>query len=161
MRNPSFRDAKHAFRFGLLSVHTTPERNRPGRLPLSCGTCDVDRKAYLAATNDAAIQGHRRCPSSLDCFVAIALKEGRASLVAHAPRHDGSTEREKLRKRAVKLLKSFVSANLWALPRKPAPWPSPIASAVRPFPLLVAGAPWPSRRLEAPSRHRRGSQSRP
>src|ERR1700722_8629347 len=90
MRNPSFRDAKHAFRFGLLSVHTTPERNRPGRLPLSCGACDVDPKAYLAATIDAAIRGHCRCPSSRDCFVAIARPEGRASLDPYAPRHDGS-----------------------------------------------------------------------
>ena len=159
MRNPSFRDAKHAFRFWLLSVHTTPERNRPGRLPLSCGACDVDPKAYLAATIDAAIRGHCRCPSSRDCFVAIARPEGRASLDPYAPRHDGSKEREKLRKRAVKLLKSFVGVN--ALPRRPAPLASPIARAVRPFPLLVAGAPSPSPRLEAPSRHRQWLRSRP
>ena len=158
MRTPRF--AMRNMRFALGCFRSIRRRSVTDPVGFLCPAGPamwIRKRIWL--TIDAAIRGHCRCPSSRDCFVAIARPEGRASLDPYAPRHDGSKEREKLRKRAVKLLKSFVGVN--ALPRRPAPLASPIARAVRPFPLLVAGAPSPSPRLEAPSRHRQWLRSRP
>jgi hypothetical protein len=161
MRNPSFRDAKHAFRFGCFrSIRRRSVTDPVGFLCPAGPAMWIRKRIWLRPST-------RRSGATVAvlhlgiCFVAIARPEGRASLDPYAPRHDGGKEREKLRKRAVELLKSFVGVNLCMLPRKPAPLVSPIASAVRPFPLLVAGAPSPSPRLEAPPRHRQWSRSRP